>query len=145
MPDNAILLSIRPQYAEKIFEGSKTVELRRVFPKRIKQGALVLIYVSSPVKSLSGSFKVVRVVKKPVKELWKIVNKKAGVTYEEFNAYYEGISVGVAIFFAEVRRHPKPIELKDLKKKILGFFPPQGFRYTSRKELISPQLAKFFR
>ncbi len=95
--------------------------------------------------SFSGLFKVVRVVKKPIKELWKIVNKKAGVTYEEFNAYYEGISVGVAIFFAEVRKHPKPIELKDLKKKVLGFFPPQGFRYTNRKELISPQLAKSFR
>lgn len=145
MPDNTILLSIKPQYAEKIFEGSKTVELRRVFPKRIKQGALVLIYVSSPVKSLSGSFKVVRVVKKPVKELWKIVNKKAGVTYEEFNTYYEGTSVGVAIFFTEVCRHRNPIELKDLKKKVLGFSPPQGFRYANRKELISPELSKFFR
>ncbi|GEM_PF-3389855 len=30
MSDKAILFSIRPQYADKIFEGAKIVELRRL-------------------------------------------------------------------------------------------------------------------
>ncbi len=51
MSSNAIVLSIRPQYAEKIFEGTKRVELRRIRPKQIKNGNLALIYVSSPSQS----------------------------------------------------------------------------------------------
>ncbi|MEM9926802.1 MAG: ASCH domain-containing protein, partial [Cyanobacteria bacterium P01_D01_bin.50] len=30
MPANILLLSIKPEYASKIFSGQKTVELRRV-------------------------------------------------------------------------------------------------------------------
>lgn len=143
MSDTVILLSIKPQYAEKIFKGSKTVELRRILPRQIKQGDLVLIYVSSPVKSLFGSFRVDRVIKRPINELWQVVNKKAGVTFEEFNDYYKGISLGVAIYFSEVREHPQPLTLEVLKKKVVGFHPPQGFRYIKGKELKSTQLSKF--
>ena len=41
MPGNAIFMSIRPQYANKIFDGIKTVELRRVRPKYIARKALI--------------------------------------------------------------------------------------------------------
>ncbi len=111
MSDNPILLSIRPQYAEKIFKGTKTVELRRVRPKHIKKGSLVLIYVSSPVKSLSGAFKVDRVVEKSPQKLWKMVQDKAGITSEEFYAYYDGATKGTGIFFSEFCLFPNPIEL----------------------------------
>ncbi|MDH6077430.1 hypothetical protein NWP16_06055 [Chrysosporum ovalisporum FSS-45] len=30
MPGNILLLSVKPKYATKIFDGQKTVELRRV-------------------------------------------------------------------------------------------------------------------
>jgi len=138
---NAIFLSIRPQYVSKIFGGTKTVELRRVRPKYIAKGALVLIYVPSPVQSLVGAFKVDRAIEMPLKELWEAVHDRSGVTREEFDAYYEGTSTGVAIFFSEVWNLPEPIELRDLKESV-GFQPPQGFRYVTPSELASPQLAE---
>ncbi|MHC1623025.1 MAG: ASCH domain-containing protein [Candidatus Methanospirareceae archaeon] len=142
MPSNAIFLSVRPQYASRIFEGSKTVELRRVRPRYIARGALVLIYVPSPVKSLVGAFKIDQVVEKPLEELWEIVHDRAGVTREEFDAYYAGVSKGIAIFFRQVWSLPKPIELEDLKERMVGFHPPQGFRYATASELASPELAR---
>lgn len=142
MPDNPILLSVRPQYAEKIFEGSKTVELRRVRPKYINKGTLVLIYVSSPVKSLSGAFKIDRIVEKTPSKLWGMVHKKAGVTRKEFNAYYKGVSIGIGIFFSEFFPLSKPIELQDLKQKTSAFHPPQGFRYATPSDLALPQIAE---
>ncbi|MCG2769994.1 MAG: ASCH domain-containing protein [Anaerolineae bacterium] len=142
MPGNAIFLSVRSQYASKIFEGSKTVELRRVRPRYIARGALVLIYVPSPVKSLVGAFKVDQVVEKPLEELWETVHDRAGVTREEFDAYYDGVSIGIAIFFRQVWSLPAPIELEDLKERMVGFHPPQGFRYATASELASPDLAR---
>lgn len=139
---NAIFLSIRSQYASKIFDGTKTVELRRVRPRYIEKGALVLIYVPSPVKSLVGAFKIDQVVEMDLSRLWKVTCDKAGITQEEFDAYYEGVSRGVAIYFKEVWNLPKPIELYKLKEEI-DFHPPQGFRYVKERELIFCQLADF--
>ncbi len=129
-----ILLSIRPKYANKIFEHIKTVELRRVRPKRLEPGDWVLIYVSSPVQALVGAFKVDKIVKKPLKDLWQKVRKKAGVTRQEFDAYYDGVSVGVGIFFKvqDVQQLDEPITLDILKQQ--RFQPPQGFRYATASE-----------
>ena len=143
MLGNAIFLSIHLQYANRIFEGIKTVELRRVRPRYIAKGALALIYVPSPIKSLVGAFKVDRVVKKPLQELWEIVHDEAGVTREEFDAYFDGTSIGVGIFFSTVWSLPKPIELQDLREQMLGFWPPQGFRYVKASEFAMPRVAEF--
>ena len=141
MPGNAIFLSIRPKYAEKILEGTKTVELRRVRPKHITRGALVLVYVSSPIKSLVGAFKVTQVMEKPLQDLWEMVQSKAGVSYEEFAAYFEGLTTGIGIFFNELWLFHKPIKLEDLKE-IMDFQPPQSFRYATASELAFPQFAE---
>ena len=141
MSSNVIFLSIRPQHVDKIFEGAKTVELRRVRPKHLRKGALVLVYVPSPIQSLIGAFKVDRVVEESLQKLWEMVHDKAGITREEFDAYYDGVSMGVGIFFSEVWHLSEPIELRDLKEQT-GFQPPQGFRYATRSELASPRLAE---
>jgi predicted transcriptional regulator len=138
MSGTAILLSIRPQYADRIFEGTKTVELRRVRPRYVRKGTLALIYVSSPIKALVGAFKVGRVIEEPLQDLWQIVHDKAGITREEFEVYYDGVSRGVGIFISEVWHLPEPIELQDL-----GLHPPQGFRYATTSELATPQIAEF--
>lgn len=142
MSDNAIFLSIRPQYVDKIFEGTKTVELRRVRPKHLRKGALVLVYVPSPIQSLVGAFKVDRIVEASLQKLWEMVHDKAGITRDEFDAYYDGVFIGVGIFFSETWRLTEPIELDDLKEQVIGFQPPQGFRYATRSELASPRLAE---
>ncbi|MBW8003440.1 MAG: ASCH domain-containing protein [Planctomycetes bacterium] len=141
MDNEAILFSIHPKYAKKIFEGTKTVELRRVLPKRISEGMLALLYVSSPVKSLFGAFKVDKIIVKTVERLWEIVKDVAGITVDEFEAYYDGANIGVGIFFSDVWQLPQPIKLKDLRKDMVGFYPPQGFRYASKQELSVLKLA----
>jgi len=61
MINHAFLISIRPRFAEMIFAGSKTVELRRVCPK-VSAGDLALVYVSSPAMELRGSFEVGKIL-----------------------------------------------------------------------------------
>ncbi len=55
MENTVLLLSMQPEYAKKIFNGEKTVELRRVRPKLIA-GDLVLVCASCPQKALLGLF-----------------------------------------------------------------------------------------
>ncbi len=141
MSNNIILLSVRPKYAEKIFKHTKTVELRRVRPKYLQKGDLVLVYVSSPIQALAGTVKVERVVEEPLKNLWQQVKKQAGVTRQEFNSYYKGVSTGVGIFFEEVQKFQEPIKLQTIREHLLLFRPPQSFRYANDLELVLPPLA----
>ena len=135
MAKNAILMSIRPEYAEKIFGKTKTVELRRVKPKTLASGDLIFVYVSSPVQALVGAFKVASVLEKPLLSLWTNVRDYAGISRGEFLDYYEGVEKGVAIFIEDVWRLPKPIHLSELRRGMKGFYPPQSFRYTSIQQL----------
>jgi predicted transcriptional regulator len=143
MVGTAILLSVRPQYAEMIFDGTKTVELRRARLKQIGKGTLALIYIPAPVKCLAGAFRIEHVVESPLDELWEKVRTRAGVTREEYDAYFAGTSEGVAIFFSEVWQLIEPVELQAIREHVAGFHPPQGFRYARIEELMLPQLADF--
>lgn len=135
MKNNAILMSIRPQYASKIFDGTKTVELRRIKPKTLDNGDLIFVYVSSPVKALTGAFRVASVVEKKLEPLWRTVKDYAGITRTEFFNYYKGVDIGVAIFIKDVWLLPRPIKLAQLQEEINNFYPPQSFRYTSIKQI----------
>jgi len=130
MAKNAILLSVQPRYAKKIFEGKKKVELRRIRPN-VQHGDLVIIYASSPVMAVSGSFSVDHVMMKRPKELWPFVEHKACVSREEFDRYYRGSRLGVAIFFSDARTVDKPLRLEEIREIWPDFRPPQGYRYLA--------------
>ena len=52
-----LIISLKPCYADMVFEGLKTVELRRRIASQISNRD-VFIYVSSPVRELRGGFRV---------------------------------------------------------------------------------------
>jgi predicted transcriptional regulator len=133
MLDGSLLLSIQPEYANKIFDGSKKVELRRMRPK-LERGDWVLVYVSTPVKALMGAFQVERMVEAKPRRLWSEVRHEAGVTRREFESYYAGASMAYGIHLGKTERFSEPIELSDLRELWSGFHPPQSFRYLTRAE-----------
>jgi len=139
MAGAALLMSIRPQYAEKIFNGTKTVELRRVKPKFLKEGDLIFVYVSAPVKSLVGAFSVASLVQKDIFSLWDDVKDFAGISHEDYLAYFKGAQKGVAIFIKSIWLLPKPIHLSEMQREVDGFYPPQSFRYTTIHQVESFQ------
>ena len=140
MSKNILLISIKPEYAEKIFSGHKTVELRRV-RTRLKIGDIVLVYVSSPKKALIGSFEVENIIqekiesKNDIENRWEEVQERACIAYEKFKEYYQGASFFVGIFFTNTKQFDKPIELESLRQKIPEFRPPQSYHYLKEKEL----------
>lgn len=143
MSDSTLLLSVRPKYAEKIFKGIKTVELRRTRP-RLCEGDVVIVYASSPTKALIGAFEVEKVIQKPLDYLWDEVKDKAGISYEDFCCYYKGVSVGCGIFLNKTCHFNEPIKLDRLRQESYNFSPPQSYRYLKPNELdLVEKIANF--
>ena len=128
MNGTALLLSIKPRYADAIFAHKKTVELRRVRP-RVGSGDLVLIYVSSPRCSLEGAFEVDEVLEGKPKTLWKRIAASAGVTRDEYLDYFGERETAFAIVIRKVW-HLAPVSLSDLRKADIR--PPQSYQYLDR-------------
>ena len=128
MSKHALLLSIRPKYANMIFAGTKTVELRRVRPT-IQAGDLVLVYVSSPTKEMQGAFKVGKTVSGAPSTIWRKFGKQTGVTRQEFDTYFSGKDQAHALLIEDAWKLHEPVRLACLRKEKRGFRPPQSFHY----------------
>ncbi len=139
MKKNILLLSIKPEYAKKIFEAeTKTIELRRVRP-RLTEGDIVIVYVSSPEKVFVGSFEVDNVMeiqasRQEIRNFWNQYKDYVGISRQEFENYYRGASLVVGIFIKNIRIFEKPVELNRLQEELSYLRPPQSYRYLQEKE-----------
>jgi predicted transcriptional regulator len=129
--NKALLLSIKPRFADAIFDGSKTYELRKVRP-RVVEGDLVLVYVTVPRCRLEGAFRVGSVLEMAPEKLWNRVRGKCGVTKSEFMSYYAGKTTAFAIGVAEAWLLESAVELSALRTEEI--LPPQGYRYLTAGE-----------
>ncbi|WP_414575394.1 ASCH domain-containing protein [Anabaena sp. CCY 9402-a] len=135
MSPNILLLSIHQKYANMIFDGDKQVELRRVRPRHLKEGDLILVYVTSPEQALVGVLEVEKVIEKSPLDLWNIVGDKAGITYDCFQQYYRKCSIGYAIYFKSKFSFDSPIKLERLREEWSDFRPPQCYHYLKDREI----------
>jgi predicted transcriptional regulator len=124
---NAVVLSIRPTYVDRILAGLKTVELRRRFPKACGH-ANVFLYSTSPVQAIVGHAVVEEVSQLSLQALWRRFARAAAVTREEFDTYFMGTETGCALHLTKVRALDVPIRLADLARRF-EFSPPQSYCY----------------
>ena len=127
-----VLFSIKPTYADKIFDGRKTVELRRRFTDAEVIGSLAFIYSSSPVRELVGYARIRDVRRLLVHDIWREYRDAAGIGKLEFDCYFEGRREGYVIMLDEPTRLAVGVSIADLRARF-GFVPPQSFRYVSRE------------
>jgi len=128
---SAILLSIKPKFADLIVEGSKRVELRRSIPAQ--RVGTIAIYSSSPVQSIVALVDVKETIEATPTKLWTIAKENGGgLTRAELVAYFESKSLGFAFMLENVRVFEKPVNPNKILKP---FSPPQSFKYLTTKEL----------
>jgi predicted transcriptional regulator len=121
-----VLLSIKPDFAERIFDGSKRYEFRRVL-FRSESVTTVVVYASSPVKRVIGEFTVGAILRLKKQALWERTKNYAGIEKQYFDLYFAGRRTGFAIKVSCPERYPAPIELEHA----FNFSqPPQSFRYV---------------
>ncbi len=128
-----VLLSMKPCYAELVFNGEKTAELRKRIGQNM-QNRDVLVYVTSPVRQLRGGFHVEVVQKGPPKEVWSSVSAEAGINKREFDAYYSGSHTAYALRITAVWQYEKPFALSTLRAMLDNFVVPRSWRYLKPSE-----------
>ena len=129
-----VLLSIRPEYVELIFSGAKTVELRRVVPRAVLPNSELIIYSTSPQKSIVGKARIERIERRPVSQLWNEIKHYDGINRKSFFVYFEGKSYRYALFLTKVTQFTHSYHLSGLREN-LKFTPPQSFMYPSTELL----------
>lgn len=119
-----VLLSIKPEYAEKIFEGTKYYEFRRAIFKN-ENIKTIIVYASSPVQKVIGEFEIEEIIKDELTNLWCQTKDKAGIEETFFYKYFIGKNEGFAIKIKNATRYPIARCLKHEYK----VNPPQSFLY----------------
>ena len=129
----SLLLSVKPTYAHLIFQGLKSVELRKRISHNI-QDHHVLVYVSSPVQHLQGGFRVGNVWQGKPEEIWARVADRSLVSRQEFESYYKGKSIASALEIVDVWEFESPSDLTDLRNEFPNFVVPQSWRFVRPEE-----------
>ena len=119
-----VLLSIKPEFAEKIFTGEKKYEFRRTIFKRADVRG-VMVYASAPISKVIGEFEIDTIISADLNTLWAKTESSSGITKDYFFRYFINRESGHAIKINRPIRYRLPLCIKG----DLGMTPPQSYAY----------------
>src|SRR5665647_1995890 len=118
-----ILLSVRPEYVERIFSGTKLYEYRKRIPK--KSVDKIIIYATYPVMKVVGEVSIIGIISSNPTSIWEQTKSVAGISRKKYRMYFKGHKIAYALQLGETNLYNSPKSLKDF-----GFSsPPQSFIY----------------
>ncbi len=118
-----ILLSINPEYVERILNKTKLFEYRtKVAKKDIKS---ILIYCTSPIKMVVAEVKIKSILCDTPDNLWERTKEFSGISKQFFDEYFENREIAYAYELGEILEYKNPKPLKDFGIKSA----PQSFVY----------------
>lgn len=119
-----VLLSIKPEFAEKIFDGTKKYEFRKSIFKQtgVKK---IIVYASSPVQKVIGEFQIEDILNDYVDKIWQKTHLYSGISKEFYQMYFENKEKAYAIKVGKVFRYEKAKKLSDYNIQTA----PQSFAY----------------
>jgi len=119
-----VLISIKPEFATKIFDGTKKYEFRRTIFKNpaVKK---VLVYASSPVQKIIGEFEIESIIRHDLDTLWSKTKKFSGISEDYFFSYFVDKEHGFAIKIKNTKLYKNPKCIRD----DYNLAPPQSFLY----------------
>jgi len=128
--ERPILLSVHPEYARLIYQGTKRAELRRRRPAA-KLG-VVLVYETAPVSRVTGWFRVDRIETAPQSRLWNAYRDHLAISRSEFKRYLGGCSTPTVLTFSTRRCFRRGLSLR----ASTGITrPPQSFCYLDPRRV----------
>jgi len=125
-----VLLSIKPEYTEKIFSGEKKYEFRK---QKLKQTiGRIFVYECRPSKTIVGWFSVKRIISGSPKEIWKRCKNSSGIKKESYFTYCNGKKIIYALEIDKTLQFDAPINPFEIDS---DFNPPQNFAYLNHSFL----------
>lgn len=126
-----VLLSIKPEFAFKIFEGEKKFEFRKVIFKN-PNVKTVVVYASSPIQKVIGEFEIDSILSSTPNEIWELTKKHSGISEVYFHEYFESRLIAHAIKIKNTKRYKKPMSLKE----DFNVLPPQSYMYLNPEVIV---------
>jgi len=120
-----VLLSIKPEFVEKIFTGEKKYEYRRSIFKQPDIES-VIIYCTKPVGKVVGEITIDSIINLKIDDLWEKTKLNSGLSYDFYKEYFHDKEKGYAIKIGKLIPYEKPFLLSELGENL---HPPQSFRY----------------
>ena len=128
----ALLLSLRPRFAEAILQGSKTIEIRRR-PVSAAPGTPMILYSSSPAMAVVGTARLAHIEFCPAAMAWRRYGPTLGLSRAEYDTYLDGINSAYLLHLTKVNTLNEPLPLRHLREEG-PFQPPQSFRYVAETD-----------
>ncbi len=102
------LLSIKPQFAEKIFSGEKQYEYRKtIFKKKVEK---VMVYSTMPIGKIVGEFFIDDILAGNPDDIWDQTNQSGGVNKHFYEQYFRGKEKGYAIKIGKLKLYDEPVD-----------------------------------
>lgn len=119
-----ILMSINPQYVERILNGTKKYEFRT---KAAKQDVnKIIIYSTMPTKKVVAEVEIIEVLEMSPEKLWETTKDFGGIDKSSYDKYFEGRDIAYAYKLGEIKEFIEPKNLKDYGIN----YAPQSFVYV---------------
>jgi len=120
-----VLLSIKPEFANKIFSGEKRYEYRKSIFAR-KGIKTVIVYSTMPVGRIIGEFEIEEILQDNPKNIWQETKEHSGIHSHFFDNYFQGRETAFAIKVKKAILYDEPLIPGEV---IDNFFAPQSFMY----------------
>jgi len=124
--EKKVLLSIKPEFVEKIFAGTKKYEFRKSLFK--KSGIkYVIIYASTPIQRVVGEFEIDEILTDEVEIIWNKTKEYSGITEEFYKSYFHNKKKANAIKIGRINKYEKAKTLSEYNIRLA----PQSFCYVT--------------
>lgn len=123
------ILSIKPEYVERILSGEKTYEFRRRIFKREDVDTLV-VYATSPQRRVVAEARIAGIMESTPEDIWRRTSDRGGISRDRFMDYFAGRDTAYAIELRDVRRLERPMLLSDYAPGVRS--APQSFVYINQ-------------
>lgn len=132
-----ILLSIKPEYSKRIFDGTKKFEFR----KHLAQYKVtrIVVYSTFPEMAVIGEVEVIDTLSMKPTPLWELTKKTAGISRKKYREYFRSCDKACAYKLGKTTSYKTPKKLSDYGIKQA----PQSFVYLRecpfcREVILSP-------
>lgn len=125
-----VLLSIKPEYVEKIFLGEKKYEYRKKNMIKLIDNKIntIIIYSTTPEKKIVGEFKIKKIMVSTPEKIWEKTSENSGISEKKYKEYYQNTEKSITLEIGRVKKYKIKKELKEYGLKI----PPQSFLYLEK-------------
>lgn len=124
-----IILPIKPEYSNQIIAKQKRYEYRTKIPKQ-KVGS-ILIYETYPTMKIVAKITIKKILCGSPYGIWSATKKYAGITKEQFDAYFSNSKKAFAYEIGEIERFSEP---KLLSEYGINYIP-QSFVYIKDRTI----------